>query len=209
MSYSAQVELLRGWWKATKRQEFLDAALNVASSTDIWFSSWADGRLMPRLIASLRGAPKAEREKTTALVEALEERLINILNFELDLDDVHRIRTEVIPRKGHLDQRIGWSVDSAAHRVIAQLPNHLEHVDSESTLDDYAKLVAELGPAVGATPAEMAQARLAISNRIDRLREETPEEDELSVRGDSSVEVDSFTDDDLRNLFAPLLSSNE
>jgi hypothetical protein len=130
MSYSAQVELLRGWWKATKRQEFLDAALNVASSTDIWFSSWADGRLMPRLIASLRGAPKAEREKTTALVEALEERLINILNFELDLDDVHRIRTEVIPRKGHLDQRIGWSVDSAAHRVIAQLPNHLEHVDS-------------------------------------------------------------------------------
>lgn len=209
MSHSSQVELLRGWWKTSKCQEFLDAALAVASSTTIWFSSWADGRLMPRLIASLRGAPKAEREKTTALVEALEDRLIKILDFELDLDDVHRIRTEVIPRKGHLAQRIGRSADSAAHRVITELPNNLEHVDSESTLDDYAKLVEELGPAVGATPAEIARAKRALSNRADRLRAETPEEDELSVHGDSTVEIDSFNDEDLRNLFAPLLASED
>ncbi|GGC15356.1 hypothetical protein GCM10011494_37760 [Novosphingobium endophyticum] len=209
MSYSSQIELLRGWWKTSKRQEFLDAALVVASSRDIWFSSWADGRLMPRLIASLRGAPKAERGKTTALVEALEERLIQILNFDLDLDDVHRIRTEVLPRKGHLAQRIGWSADSAAHRVIAELPSNLEHVDSESTLDDYTKLVDELGPAVGATPAEIARAKDAISSRANRLRAETPEEDALSLRGDSNIEIDWFTDEDLRNLFAPLLASEE
>ena len=206
MSYSDQVELLRGWWKTSERQEFLDAALVVASSSGIWFSSWADGRSMPRLIASLRGAPKAEREKTTALVEALEERLIQILNFDIDLDDVHRIRTEVLPRKGHLAQRIGWSADTAAHRVIAELPNNLEHVDSESTLDDYAKLVDELGPAVGATPAEMVRAKQAISSRADCLRGEAPGEDELSIRGDSTIEIDWFTDEDLRNLFAPLLA---
>lgn len=207
MSYSSQVELLRGWWKTSKRKEFLDAALVVASSRDIWFSSWADGRLMPRLIASLRGSPKAEREKTTALVEALEERLIQILDFGLDLDDVHRIRTEVLPRKGHLAERIGWSADSAAHRVIAELPNNLDHVDSESTLEDYTKLVDELGPAVGATPIEIARAKDAISSRADRLRAETPKEDALSVRGDGTIEIDWFTDEDLRNLFAPLLAS--
>lgn len=209
MSYSSQVELLRGWWKTSKRQEFLDAALAVASSKDIWFSSWADGRLMPRLIASLRAAPKAEREKTTALVEALEERLIQILNFDLDLDDVHRIRTEVFSRKGHLAQRIGWSADSAAHRVIAELPNNLEHVESESTLDDFTKIVDELGPAVGATSAELVRAKHAISRRADRLRAETPGENGLSVRGDSTIEIDWFTDEDLRNLFAPLLASEE
>lgn len=209
MSYSDQVELLRDWWKISKRQDFLNAALVVASSRDIWFSAWADGRLMPRLIASLRAAPKAEREKTMALVEALEERLIQILDFDLDLDDVHRIRTEVLPRKGHLAQRIGRSADSAAHRVIAELPNNLEHVDSESTLNDYTKLVDEIGPAVGATPAEMARAKNAISSRADRLRAETPREDALSVRGDSTVEIDWFTDEDLRNLFTPLLASEE
>lgn len=207
MSYSSQVELLRGWWKTSGHQEFLDAALVVASSSDIWFSSWADGRLMPRLIASLRGSHKAERQKTTALVEALEERLIQMLNFDLDLDDVHRIRTEVLPRKGHLAQRIRWSADSAAHRVIAELPNKLDHVDSESTLEDYTKLVDELGAAVGATPIEMARAKDAISSRADRLRAETPEEDALSVRGNGAIEIDWFTDEDLRNLFAPLLAS--
>ncbi len=209
MSYSDQIELLRDWWKTSKRQDFLNSALVVASSSDIWFSSWADGRLMPRLIASLRAAPKAEREKTTALVEALEERLIQILNFDLDLDDVHRIRTEVLPRKGHLAQRIGWSTDSAAHRVIAELPNNLEHVDSESVLDDYTKLVDEIGATVGATPAEMARAKDAISSRADRLRAETPDEDALVVRGDSASEIDWFTDKDLHNLFAPLLASEE
>lgn len=209
MSYSSQVELLREWWKTSKRQEFLDAALVVASNRDNWFSSWADGRLMPRLIASLRGAPKAEREKTTALVEALEERLIKILNFEMDLDDVHRIRTEVLPRKGHLAQHIIWSADSAAHRVIAELPNTLERIDSESTLDDYTRLVDELGPAVGATPDEMARAKDAISSRADRLREKTPGGDALSVRGNRTLEIDSFTDKDLRDLFAPLLVPDE
>lgn len=206
MSRSGQVELLRGWWKISKRQEFLDAALAVASSKDIWFSSWADGRLIPKLIASLRGAPKAEREANSALVEALEGRLIQILNSDLDLDDVHRIRSEVVPRKGHLAQGIGWSADSAAHRVIAELPNNLEHVESESTLDDYTKLVDDLGPAVGATPAEMVRAKNAISERAERLRAETPSEDELKVSGDNSIEIDWFTDEDLRNLFAPLLA---
>ncbi|MBY8821094.1 restriction endonuclease [Sphingomonas colocasiae] len=209
MSYSSQVELLRGWWKTSKRQEFLDAALVVASSRDIWFSSWADGRLMPRLIASLRGAPKVEREQTTALVEALEERLIQILNVDLDLDDVQRIRAEVLPRRGHLAPRIGWTADSAAHRVIAELPNNLEHVDSESALEDYTKLVDELGPTVGATAAEIARAKDAISKRADRLRANTPEEDPLSVQGDSTIEIDWFTDEDLRNLFAPLLRSED
>lgn len=209
MSYSGQVELLRDWWKTSKRKEFLHAALAVATSKEISFSSWADGRLMPRLIASLRAAPTAEREQTTALIEALEERLIQILDFDLDLDDVHRIRTEVLPRKGHLAPRIGFSADSAAHRVIAELPNNLEHVDSESTLDDYTKLVDQLGPAVGATPAEMARAKDAISSRADRLRAETPEEDPLSVSGQSMIEIDWFTDEDLRNLFAPLLPSGQ
>lgn len=207
MSYSSQVELLRGWWKISKRQEFLDAALVVASSRDIWFSSWADGRLMPRLIASLRGAPKAERAQTAALVEALEERLVQILSFDLDLDDVHRIRAEVLPRRGHLAPRIGWSADSAARRVIAELPNNLEHVDAESTLDDYTKLVDELGSTVGATPTEMARAKDAISSRAERLRANTPEEDALSVQGEGNIEFDWFTDEDLRNLFAPLLAS--
>lgn len=115
----------------------------------------------------------------------------------------------MLPRKGHLAQRIGWSVDSAAHRVIAELPNNLEYVESESTLDDYTKLVDELGPAVGATSAEIVRAKHAISSRADRLRAETPGENELSVRGDSTIEIDWFTDEDLRDLFAPLLASEE
>jgi len=209
MSHSAQVELLRDWWKISEYQDFLNAALVVASSKDIRFSSWADGRLLPRLIASLNAAPKAEREKTKALIEALEERLLQILDFEIDLDDVHRIRSEVVPRKGHLAQRIGWSADSAARRVIAELHNNLECVDSESTLDDYATLVDEIGPSVGATLAEMTQAKDAISNRADRLRAETPAEEALSVRGDSKIEIDWFSDEDLRSLFAQLLAPVE
>lgn len=51
-----------------------------------------------------------------------------ILDSDLDLDDVHRIRSEVLPRKGHLAQGIGWSANSAARRVIAQLSANLDHV---------------------------------------------------------------------------------
>jgi len=206
ISCSGRVELLLGWWRITKRQEFLDAALGVASNKDIWFTAWADGRLMPRLIASLRGSPKVEREKTSALVEALEKRLVKMLNFELDLDDIHRIRTEIIPRKGHLTQHVVWSADYAMHRVITELPNNLEYVDSESTLDDYTNLVEELGPAVGATLTEIECAKRAISDRAERLRAEIPNEDELLVTGNDTEKNDTFTDNELHNLFAPLLA---
>lgn len=55
----------------------------------------------------------------------------------------------------------------------------------------------------------MVQAEQAINSRADRLRTEAPAEDELKVRGDSTFDFDWFTDEDLRNLFAPLIASEE
>jgi hypothetical protein len=205
MSYSDRVELLRSWWKISKRDEFLDGAVQMTSSSSVWFTAWADGRTLPRLIASLRAAPKVERERTMPLIEALEERLTQVLYSDLKLDDVQRVRSEIIPRKGHLAPDFGWKVDSAANRIIAEIPNNLDHVDSESTLEDYVTLIAQLGPIVGSTQAELDQAEAAIKARIKLLREATPEEDELSVRGDNEPETDRFDDEDLRNLFASLL----
>ncbi len=207
MSYSDRVELLRSWWKISKRDEFLDGAVEMTSSSTVWFTAWADGRSLPRLIASLRAAPKAERERTKPLVEALEERLTQVLYSDLKLDDVQRIRGEITPRKGHLAPDFDWKVNSAANRVIAEIPDNLDHVDSESILEDYVSLIAQLGPIVGSTQAEMDRAEAAITARINLLREATPEEDELSVQGDNEPETDRFDDDDLRNLFASLLGA--
>lgn len=206
MSYSDRVELLLSWWKISKRDEFLDGAVQMTSSSSVWFAAWADGRSLPRLIASLRAAPKIERERTMPLIETLEERLTQVLYSVLELDDVQRIRNEITPRKGHLAPEFDWKVDNAANRIIAEMPDHLDHVDSESTLEDYVKLIAELGPIVGSTQDELDRANAAITARIKHLREVMPEEDALSVRGDNEPETDRFDDEDLRNLFASLLS---
>lgn len=206
MSYSDRIELLLSWWKISKRDEFLDGAVQMTSSSSVWFTAWADGRSLPRLIASLRAAPKIEREQTMPLIEALEERLTQVLYSVLELDDVQRIRNEITPRKGHLAPEFDWKVDNAANRIIAEMPDHLDHVDSESTLEDYVTLIAELGPIVGSTQDELDRANAAITARIKHLREVMPEEDALSVRGDSEPETDRFDDEDLRNLFASLLS---
>ncbi|EPY00454.1 hypothetical protein, partial [Magnetospirillum fulvum] len=205
LSYTDRIYLLRSWWKTSGCNEFLASAEQIASSSSLWFGPWADGRALPKLIASLRAAPKGEREKTTILAQALEERLTTMLYSDLELDDVQRLRESVEPRKGHLPENTDYQVASAAHRAIVELPGKLDHIDSESQLDDFAKLVDELGPIAGATSTEIQRAKAAINARTDRIREETPNDNDPTDFETVLYDRDRFDDQDLRNLFASLL----
>ena len=208
LSYTDRIDLLRSWWKTSRRSEFLSFAEQIASSSSVWFSPWMDGRKLPKLIASLRGAPKVERESTAALAEALEERLSAMLDSDLALDDVQSLRESVAPRKGHLPAHSDYKVAAAAHRAIVDLPNNLNHIDSESELEDYAKLVDDLGLLSGATATEMQVAKAAIKTRISRIRDETPDDIEPIRFADFPRDRDRFDDEDLRNLFAPLIAAS-
>lgn len=209
LSYTERIELLRSWWKLSKRDEFLAACEQIATGKPVWFGPWSDGRTLPKLIASLRAAPKAERARTTLLVEALEERLQNMLYSDLDLDDVQRLRESILPRKGHLPEDTDYQVMKAAHNAIVMLPDRIEHIDNESQLEDYAKLVNELGPMANATAAEIEQAQTALRARIDKIREQTPDDDAPVTFSSARGEFDLFDDDDLKSLFAPLLAEEE
>ncbi len=82
-------------------------------------------------------------------------------------------------------------------------------MDSESTLEYYAQTVTKLGAHVGANPATILRATSAIESRISRLKDDEPEDTDLSVMGNLDIDRDVFDDVALANLFAPLAASQD
>lgn len=132
-----------------------------------------------------------------------------MIRSDLDPDDIERIRSSALEHEQSLPPSIFSEIDAAIHHMIENLPENLGHVDSESTLEDYAQTVSELGAQVGADQAAILRATAAIEGRIARLKDEEPEDTDLSITGDLEGERDVFDDDALASLFASLAADRD
>lgn len=131
-----------------------------------------------------------------------------MLRSNLDPDDMDRI-VSALDEHHIISDQIRTEMDEAVHRMIENLPDNLDHVNSKSTLDDFASLVADLGSRFGADPAAILRATNAISSRADRIRETESEDTDLSVTGDYKAERDVFGDAELSSLFGSLIAKPE
>jgi len=206
MGNGRRIELLLGWWRACPLPIFLESATAIARSPLGRFSPWLDGNVLPNLLESLLSAPDDERTQTEALAASVEEAIHRLFEQDLDPDDLERLLNAVDAHNNVLGALFRTRIATAIPRLIENIGQNLDHVDSDSTLNDYVLAVEKLAERVGYNPRAVDSAKQAIQRRIEEVSEQSVTDEELSVTGGDLHAADRFDDRDLNNLFAPLVA---
>lgn len=212
-SNSRRIELLLQWWVVSGDSRFSDIALKVAEdppAPKFWsgFDSWRDGAAIVELTSKIRGEeyypdlPIAEK-----LVEVLEEAVINLLRHGLSYDTLESIADAVEDAYPAVSKPVRDATLAAICREIDEVEGSIDHIDSESTLEDHAKTLEKLAPRAGVPPENLATAIAKVKKRIEEIEEETTTADAPSISS-PKPEPEVFTDAALTSLFASLLDKN-
>jgi DNA polymerase III delta prime subunit len=207
MANADRIEMLVGWWRLSGDRSTIEAAQAIAEKGLAAFRPWEDGRKLPALLAGLMATADMEEAVPPALVNAVGTSLAALVASDLDPDDIERILDAAENHTPCLPEEWIARMHAAVHRVIAELPRNLGHVDSESTLDDWAETVEKLGARVGASPTALRIAARAIASRKEEIAEAESEEADVAFTGRLELE-DRFDDAALRSLFASLVGGD-
>ena len=209
MGNGRRIGLLLGWWRACPLPIFLEAATAIARSPLEGFSPWQDANALPDLLESLLSAPDDERYQTEALAASIEEAIHGMFGQDLDPDDLDRLLNAIDAHESVLGALFRADTATAIPRLIENVGENLDHVDSDSTLNDYVSAVEKLAQRIGYNPSAVDAAKQAIQRRIDEVSEQAVSDEELSVTGEDRHAADRFDDRDLKNLFAPLVADKD
>jgi hypothetical protein len=201
-----RISMLLEWWRLSDLQVFLEAAIQTARAPIGGFSAWSDANFLPDILVELLTASQDEREQTVVLQALLENSLHSMLGSGLQPDDLDRLLRSIDENATVLHPLFGDGIEVAVRGMIEHVGDNLDQVESESTLTDYIGTVEKLAARVEYDLEAVASAKSAIESRIDAIRGQAAEEEELSVTGDRDLPFDLFDDVDLENLFAPLLA---
>jgi len=196
------------WWQLSGLELFLETAVAIAANPKDQFKSWDDARTLPTILANLLSAPQNEKQDTGPLAVAIESAIRKMLGGPLDPDDLERIVTSIDANKANLGQMFDDEINTAIPDMIENVGGNLGHVDSDSTLSDYISTVEKLANRIGYNPQAVDSAKRAIQSRIEEVSEDAAKEEELSVTG-GDMRTDTFDDQDLKNLFEPLLAEED
>ncbi|WP_111538103.1 nSTAND3 domain-containing NTPase [Palleronia aestuarii] len=206
MGNGRRIGLLLGWWRVCALPIFIEAATAIARSPLGGFSPWQDANALPDLLESLLSAPDDERDQTEALATSIEEAIHGMFEQDLDPDDLDRLLNAIDAHDSVLGALFRADIATAIPRLIENVGENLDHVESDSTLNDYVHAVERLAQRVGYNPSAVDAAKQAIQLRIEKVIEQAVSDEELSVTGEDRHAADRFDDRDLKNLFAPLVA---
>lgn len=182
----------------------------IATKPRDGFSPWSDTKALPDLLVDLRTAADAERVQTEPLATRIEAALHAMLGEDyVDPDGLDGLIGAIDQNAAILGSTFAQDIASAIPRMIENLADNLEHIDSESTLSDYIGTIETLAGRVGYDNVAVTRAKEAIERRIAEVAEVATEDEALTVTGELPAASDSFNNDDLDNLFAPLVASDD
>ena len=204
-----RIRMLLDWWRLSNFPEFLDAAVDIARSPIGGFSAWSDANVLPDILVELVTASQSDQPRTLELASILENRIRLMLTSGLEPDDLDRLVKSIDENSTILHPLFAVDIANAIEDMIESVGNNLDHVEAESTLTEYIETVERLATRINHNPLAVVNAKRAVERRIDSIREEAAEEEELSVTGERELQFDWFDDEDLDNLFAPLLANDE
>jgi methyl-accepting chemotaxis protein len=204
-----RIQSLIRWWRIGWAPEFLEAALEIASQPIGGFSHWADAKALTEILDDLLTASPSEKKRCESLTVAVQSAISGLLANQPDPDDLDRLITAIEDAEPALGDLFASEIDDAIRQTVGNLWYNLDHVDSESTLSDFLDTVEKLSRRVAIAADEVALARSAIENRMEQLAARSAEFDNLDFTGEDLLGSDSFDDEALRDLFAPLLATHQ
>ena len=199
-----RISLLLEWWYATEDQRFADYLKELMAAPVDGFNPWLDGTDLVRLLAELpdpdygEGFPDADE-----LIGQLEKALMDLLSA-IAPDDLEKICDAVDVAGPVISPLVATAVEDAVLTQCEEIESIIEEEESESTLRDYIACVEKWGVRFAIPQASVDDAVSKIEERIEMIENEPPAPESPSFVGSRSV-PDEFDDEELENLFKPLL----
>lgn len=208
LSNTDRIELLIAWWEASANNRFIDLALTLAQAPIDGLDSWRDGGEVIELVAKLRdGDYFDELPCATALADALEKGIIEMIRRGMPSDELENISDTVDNWKRTLGDQIPQAIDEAIQSEFENVDNIVSEIDSDSTLRDHIKALRKLGSRATIPALVLDRAIATVEERIAAIGEQTSVSKSPSFSAPAPSDGDNFDDVALGNLFATLLAS--
>lgn len=206
VSVTSRIDLLIGWWFASPDPVFADSAMELAKNPVGHLEAYRDGDDVVVLIGKLRDRDYyGDMPGAAEMADILEGHFVDLVSEALASDDLERISDTLEDWSYALTARAVNAVDRAIQREFANVEEVISEIGSESTLNEHAETLQKLGKRASIPATVVERAVETVQERIALLEEETPESTSPTVSSRASKDEDSFDDDELRDLFAPLL----
>lgn len=206
LSNCDRIELLLKWWEASGLECFAELAMALARNPIDGFSSHRDGRDLVELVQNLRFGYYDGYPYLDELLTELEEGIISILQSGLETEDLETIAQYVTGATYEFSDDVVTAAKEAIRREFDEIERTTAETESEYTLADRVKILENLASIGGVSQAVLTSAVKTVNDRIAAINDETETADEPAFTGAVPVVPDKFDDQELSNLFLPLLA---
>jgi hypothetical protein len=201
-----RIRLAMSWWAASGERRFAEIADAVARKPVGGFSVWRDGSEIIDILRDLRVSydemPMAEQ-----LAESLKEGLIDIFESDMDADDLETLSDLVEEDRTHLGEDVLAASRAAIRREYNSFEEHLPDAESDVTLEEQFGTFRKLASRAGIEERRLDGTLRLVKARQEEISEEASESEAPPVTGPKKMLNDSFNDNDLQALFAPLIDT--
>lgn len=210
ISNTKRIQLLLAWWGESGEDRFAELALAFSRAPPAprhWsgFDSWRDGTELVELVSRIRredyypDLPVAE-----ALIDVLEGATLRLLDGDLPYDELENIADAIEDCRPAASDALQEAAREAIRRAVDDIGLGLDHVDSESMLEDQVRSLEKLAPRASVPQETLAAAIAKVRQRIEEIEEEASVADAPSIPA-TKPEREVFTDAALNSLFGSLL----
>ena len=205
-SLAGRIALLLEWCSATGDEYFIDRTLEIAARPQGGFSPWRDAKRLVSLVRDLRTGDDVGLPRAAELAMELEGGLVEMLEGHVWPDDLDRIYALLEQEGEILSGDVFDAANRAVERGVEDAMEDAAAIDSESTLKEHIEALKRLAPRAGIPNDRLSEAISQVESRISEVQESTEEAaaPDFSTKGRRSPDV--FDDDELRDLFAPLVA---
>jgi hypothetical protein len=204
VNHSRRLELLIRWWAKSEEESFLAAAISVAGQSQ-GLSPWSDGPELIRLAAVLAEVEEPKRARVHELLALMEASVIGLFDADPALDDLEEMTDMVEKYKTFLSENLRQAADDAIRTSLANIPDYIGSVDSESTLEDYSGSLERLSAKVDVAAQVLERAQSAIEERIMIVRD-LATDDGSWIPDEVAPGSPSFDNRQIHALFSGLLA---
>ncbi|AZV79046.1 hypothetical protein EBB79_14985 [Parasedimentitalea marina] len=208
MGHGRRIELLIGWWQIYPSPMFIETANAIALSRVNSFSPWQDASVLGSILVRYLALPDNDRAPLEEIVGLVEQAIHEMFERSLDPDDLERLINTVDENENSLGSLFETDIATAIPQLIENIGENLDHVDSDSTLGEFATTIKKMAKRVGHDPNSVEIAKEAIQRRIQEVDEHSVGDSEMSVTGEYPRTFDRFDDQDLMSLFASLITDD-
>ncbi|MBO9170024.1 restriction endonuclease [Rhizobium sp. L245/93] len=208
IAMSERVRLLLEWSEVSDEPKFADICMEIASGRRTFFLAWLDGTNLVKLISKLREGCYEDFLYREELANELEERLVEMFKHGMGVDAVEQLYRAIDAASSEFSPELESAAQDAAIKAFDDTAEFAETEDSQSTLRDHIDTFKYLALRAGVEADQVARTVTTIERRIEKL-DETVEETPPSISEPMARANETFDNDDLSNLFAPLVAGDD